>query len=48
MKNQMFKFLIHLFDRTLATHSPSKAMMVKGKDVRKLIYDYYKDEEVYK
>ena len=44
----MFNFLRRLFDRTLATHSPSKATMVKRKDVRKLIYDYYKDEEVYK
>lgn len=44
----MLKFIKRLFDRTFAIHSPSKTMMVKGKDSRKLIYDYYKDEEEYK
>ena len=43
----MFKFLRRLFDRSFSTRSPSKMMMVKGKHVRKLLYDYYKDEEVY-
>ena len=44
----MFKFLRKLFDGTFTTQLPSKLMMVKGKHVRKLIYDYYNDEEVYK
>ena len=44
----MFKFLRKLFDRAFSTHSPSKTMIVKGKYVRKLLYDYYNDEEVYK
>ena len=28
----MFKFLRRLFDRTFATHSPSKSMMVEGEE----------------